>query len=116
MSSAAGNSSIDAAGFVPAAYPEVITVSAMVDLDGEPGGSGGCQLFIYCDDGFAFFSDYGSAVDLIAPGVNIYSTWKGGGYQTSDGTSAWPRRTSPAWRLWSKAANPPWALLASGRS
>ena len=37
---AAGNSSIDANGFVPASYPEVITVSAMVDLDGEPGGAG----------------------------------------------------------------------------
>jgi subtilisin len=84
---AAGNSSIDAAGFVPAAYPEVITVSAMVDTDGEPGGLGGCTFLIYCDDGFAFFSDYGSIVDVAAPGVNIYSTWKNGGYQTSDGTS-----------------------------
>ena len=84
---AAGNSSIDANGFVPASYPEVITVSAMVDLDGEPGGAAGCYLFIYCDDRFAFFSNYGSAVDVIAPGVQVHSTWKNGGYQTSDGTS-----------------------------
>jgi subtilisin len=84
---AAGNSSIDAAGFVPASYPEVITVSAMVDLDGEPGGAAGCYFFIYCDDEFAFFSDYGSVVDVIAPGVQVYSTWKNGGYHTSDGTS-----------------------------
>ena len=68
---AAGNSSIDAAGFVPASYPEVITVSAMVDLDGEAGGIAGSHFFIYCDDDFAFFSDYGAGVDLIAPGVNM---------------------------------------------
>jgi len=84
---AAGNSSIDASGFVPAAYPEVITVSAMVDLDGEPGGAAGCYFFVYCDDSFAFFSDHGAVVDVIAPGVQVYSTWKNGGYQTSDGTS-----------------------------
>ena len=68
----------------------MITVSAMVDLDGEPGGAGGCYLFIYCDDRFAFFSNYGSAVDVIAPGVQVHSTWKNGGYQTSDGP-AWLR-------------------------
>ena len=84
---AAGNSSIDASGFVPASYSEVITVSAMVDLDGQPGGAGGCYFFIYCDDSFAFFSDFGSVVDVTAPGVQVHSTWKNGGYQTSDGTS-----------------------------
>ncbi len=35
---AAGNSNINAAGFIPAAYDEVITVSALADLDGRPGG------------------------------------------------------------------------------
>ena len=35
---AAGNDSMDAAMVVPAAYPEVITVSAMADFDGQPGG------------------------------------------------------------------------------
>ena len=85
---AAGNSSTDAVGFIPAAFPEVIAASAMVDLDGKPGGLGGCSFFfIYCDDTLAFFSNYGSVVDVTAPGAQIYSTWNGGGYQTADGTS-----------------------------
>ncbi len=39
------------------------------------------------DDTFAGFSNYGADVDLIAPGVCILSTWKGGGYDTISGTS-----------------------------
>ena len=39
------------------------------------------------DDTFASFSNFGSAVDIAAPGVKIYSTWKGGGYATLNGTS-----------------------------
>jgi subtilisin len=39
------------------------------------------------DDTFARFSNYGSAVDMAAPGVNIYSTYKGGSYATLSGTS-----------------------------
>jgi hypothetical protein len=84
---AAGNSTTDAATFFPANYPEVIAVSAMTDLDGEPGGLGGCYFFFYCDDQLAFFSNFGPVVDVTAPGVKIYSSWKGGGYQDSDGTS-----------------------------
>jgi hypothetical protein len=39
-------------------------------------------------DGIAYFSNYGQqSVDLGAPGVNIYSTWPGGGYQYLSGTS-----------------------------
>jgi subtilisin len=34
---AAGNSSADAAGFVPAAYNEVVTVSSLADFNGRPG-------------------------------------------------------------------------------
>ncbi|MDX9695347.1 MAG: S8 family peptidase [Bacteroidales bacterium] len=39
-------------------------------------------------DKFAYFSNYGNPpVDFCAPGVNIYSTYKGGGYTTMSGTS-----------------------------
>ena len=88
----AGNSSTDAGNFVPAAYPEVISVSALADFDGVRGGLAGCGLVTdlfaqECDDTFAFFSNRGPSVDVIAPGVNIYSSWAGGGWKTSSGTS-----------------------------
>ncbi|MFL5919515.1 MAG: S8 family peptidase [Gaiellaceae bacterium] len=35
----------------------------------------------------ASWSNYGSCVDIWAPGVNVYSTWTGGGYNTISGTS-----------------------------
>ncbi|KKQ66970.1 MAG: Serine protease [Candidatus Daviesbacteria bacterium GW2011_GWA2_38_24] len=84
---AAGNSSADASTFVPAAYDDtVITVSALADSDGQSGGLGSATSY-GADDTFASFSNYGSVVDLGAPGVSIYSTWKSGGYNTINGTS-----------------------------
>jgi len=65
---AAGNSGSGAADY-PAAYPEVISVSATDS-----------------SDNLASWSSWGK-VDLAAPGVNIYSTYKGGGYATLSGTS-----------------------------
>ena len=57
---------------VPAAYNEVITVSALADTDGKPGGLGGNRCWSWggydVDDTFADFSNYGPDVDLIAPG------------------------------------------------
>ncbi len=84
---AAGNSATDAASSVPAAYDEVITVSALADFDGLAGGLAAATCRTDADDTFASFSDYGTAVDLIAPGVCINSTWLGGSYKTISGTS-----------------------------
>ena len=84
---AAGNSSADASTFVPAAYDEVITVSALADFNGLPGGGAAATCRTDVDDTFADFSNYGADVDIIAPGVCINSTWKGGGYNTISGTS-----------------------------
>lgn len=94
---AAGNSSADASTFVPAAYDDtVITVSALADSDGQPGGLGSATLY-GADDTFASFSNFGAVVDLGAPGVSIYSTWKKGGYNTISGTSmATPHVTGSA--------------------
>jgi subtilisin family serine protease len=88
---AAANDSGNAALRVPGSYDEVITVSALADTDGKPGGLGGPRCFSWggydTDDTFADFSNYGPDVDLIAPGKCIYSTVPGGGYQYMSGTS-----------------------------
>jgi subtilisin family serine protease len=84
---AAGNESDDAANHTPAAYDEVITVSALADFNGLPGGGAAATCRADVDDTFADFSNFGADVDLIAPGVCILSTWKGGGYNTISGTS-----------------------------
>ncbi|GAA2354527.1 S8 family serine peptidase [Nonomuraea africana] len=84
---AAGNESDNAANHVPAAYDEVITVSALADFNGLPGGGAAATCRSDVDDTFAGFSNFGADVDLIAPGVCILSTWKGGGYNTISGTS-----------------------------
>lgn len=54
----AGNSSADACSQSPASTPNAITVGA-TDIS----------------DGFASFSNYGTCVDINAPGVNITSSW-----------------------------------------
>ncbi|MFN2390063.1 MAG: S8 family serine peptidase [Actinomycetota bacterium] len=84
---AAGNSYVDAKSSVPAAYDEVITVSALADFNGLAGGGAAATCRADEDDTFANFSNYGADVDIIAPGVCIYSTWKSGGYNTISGTS-----------------------------
>ncbi|MGN9778169.1 S8 family peptidase [Micromonospora sp. H33] len=84
---AAGNSSADSSTFVPAAYDEVITVSALADFNGLPGGGAAATCRSDVDDTLADFSNYGADVDLIAPGVCIESTWKGAAYNTISGTS-----------------------------
>lgn len=84
---AAGNSGANSAGFVPAAYDDaVITVSALADTDGKPGGTGAGTSW-GADDTFASFSNFGSVVDIGAPGVWINSTWLKNGYATISGTS-----------------------------
>lgn len=65
---AAGNNG--GAVIYPAAYPEVIAVSATDSTDT-----------------IASWSSRGPEIDLAAPGVNIYSTYKGSTYKTLSGTS-----------------------------
>ena len=88
---AAANERRSAAGYVPAAYNQVITVSALADTDGRTGGAGGNRCYSWGsydrDDTFADFSNYGSDVDLIAPGKCIWSTKPGPTYGYSSGTS-----------------------------
>ncbi len=106
---AAGNGAVDVYGadgalgtsddVIPAAFPEVATISAYGDSDGQPGGLGG-PTSDGADDSFASFSNYsasvyatnpvtspGMAIDLTMPGVDILSTIPGGGHFTASGTS-----------------------------
>lgn len=86
---AAGNSAANAATSVPAAFDDVITVSALADSDGLSGGGTWPSTACRADqeDTLADFSNYGADVDLIAPGVCILSTYKGSAYATMSGTS-----------------------------
>jgi subtilisin len=92
---AAGNDGGDLADSTPGAYDEVLTVTAMADFDGKPGGlaptatcSDGGQ-----DDTAADFSDYAvpgspdADHTIAAPGVCITSTWNDGKTKTISGTS-----------------------------
>jgi subtilisin family serine protease len=88
---AAGNDGGNSQYAVPAAYDEVITVSAHTDTDGLPGGAGPSLkipgLGKLNDDSLAKFSNYGADVDITAPGVSVLSTKMGGGTVKYSGTS-----------------------------
>jgi subtilisin len=91
---AAGNAGRNVASTM-AAFPEVLTVTAMSDSDGQPGGIGGgppCAS-LEADDFYATFSNYATreidaAHMIAAPGVCIRSLKPGGGFRTLSGTSA----------------------------
>ena len=55
---AAGNSSANACNYSPARVPGAITVAASA-----------------ANDSFASFSNFGSCIDVVAPGVSIVSSW-----------------------------------------
>jgi subtilisin len=92
---AAGNSGTNLAGFVPAAYDEVLTVTAMTDTDGKPGRQGPnptCRSG-ETDDMYASFSNFATSAGVdanhtvAAPGVCVLSTRLGGGTTVLSGTS-----------------------------
>ena len=85
----AGNRGMDVENYHPAGQPDAITVSALADFDGEPGGYGtpACGYDYEVDDTLADFSNYGDGVDTTAPGVCIRSTYPDDRYAWMSGTS-----------------------------
>ena len=102
---AAGNYAANTALYSPANHPNVIAVSAIVDTDGKCGGKGLTTTSYGSDDTFASFSNYGSTVDIAAPGVNIFSTYKSNSYTTMSGTSMASPHVAGAVALY-KASHP----------
>jgi hypothetical protein len=103
---AAGNDDNDAAGFSPAKHPDVLTVSALADFDGAAGGLGSPTCRADQDDTLADFSNWGSLVEIAAPGVCILSTWLNGGYNTISGTSMASPHAAGALALLASRNNP----------
>ncbi|MEX0683519.1 MAG: S8 family serine peptidase [Dehalococcoidia bacterium] len=107
---AAGNEIVDAETRSPANCAPVVTVSAIADFDGKPGGLQDETIaFSSCteteDDSFACFSNFGSTIEVAAPGVKILSTLPGGGTGTGSGTSMASPHVAGAIALY-KVANP----------
>jgi subtilisin family serine protease len=111
----AGNSGIDAINSSPANFSEsVVTVSALTDFDGLPDSlsapPGGIPAE-YRDDYRALFSNYGSVVDFIAPGVDILSTTPMNTYGRASGTSMAAPEASGVIAAWA-AQNPRYSRFA----
>lgn len=109
---AAGNKSEDALNYSPAAFNNVLTVSALADFDGIPGGLGRPTCSFDQDDSLANFSNWGAAVDLVAPGVCIFSTYplEKGGYGMNSGTSMACPHVTGALALLASVNNPESAI------
>lgn len=105
---AAGNEDDNALNYSPSGFDNVLTVSALADFDGQPGGLGSPTCRADVDDTLADFSNWGSAVDIAAPGVCILSTYplEQGEYGTISGTSMASPHAAGALALLASANNP----------
>jgi subtilisin len=91
---AVANERVDFRTEVPAAFDQVLTVTAMADFNGRPGGGAAPTCGGDVDDTFANFSNYTTVANTddvnhttAAPGACIRSTWNNGKYKRISGTS-----------------------------
>jgi subtilisin family serine protease len=105
---AAGNDAADARNYSPGGFNNVLSVSALADFDGMPGGLGPSTCRAGQDDTLADFSNWGPEVDLAAPGVCILSTYplEDGEYGTLSGTSMASPHAAGALALLASRNNP----------
>lgn len=102
---AAGNEATDISRSLPAAYPEVMSVSGIVDSDGLPGGFGALDpCMSRTDDTFAPFSNFGVSVTIAAPAVCVSTTYIGSDVAVDSGTSFAAPVVSGAAALWMVSA------------
>jgi subtilisin len=73
---AAGNSYANSSGFSPASAAEAICVSSLQNGTTNP-----------ATDYFSTFSNWGTTVEVIAPGTSIFAPFRGNRYATLSGTS-----------------------------
>lgn len=105
---AAGNDDADARNYSPGGFNNVLSVSALADFDGIPGGLGSPTCRTDQDDTLADFSNWGPEVDVAAPGVCILSTYplEQGEYGTISGTSMASPHAAGALALLASRNNP----------
>jgi len=105
---AAGNEDDDANNYSPGGFDNVLSVSALADFNGLPGGGAAATCRTDVDDTLADFSNWGPEVDIAAPGVCILSTYplEKGGTGTISGTSMASPHAAGALALLASADNP----------
>ncbi|MBE0688484.1 MAG: S8 family serine peptidase [Anaerolineaceae bacterium] len=105
---AAGNEDDDANNYSPGGFVNVLSVSALADFNGLPGGGAAYTCRADVDDTLADFSNWGPEVDIAAPGVCILSTYplEKGEYGTISGTSMASPHVAGALALLASRNNP----------
>jgi subtilisin len=100
---ASGNSKRVTSAYSPTSNQKVISISSVSETEGQRGSKGRSYGK---DDSFSTYSEFGPAVDIWAPAVDMYSTYKGSSYKTLIVTSMAAPRVSGAIAFYKVNTNP----------